>query len=376
MTLGVNAVVLNPQSGGLGLYILKLIEFLVKTPQRFDARIFVAPTFRRDFPHLAESEGITPVPLSAYHPTRRIVREPFVWPGALQKNRIDLFHSPMSYIPLGVGRPAIVTIHDLRSFHFPDNYGFLRGAYLARMIRRSVHRAVRIIAISEFTKNDMVEIFRIDPAKITVIHQGMDPMPFRRIYRDEQVQAIRKKYQLPSEYILSVGHLEPRKNYSRLIEAYAILKKRHKFFPDLVIVGRENWKYQEIYQTVARLQMERAVHFTHFVAADDLPAVYQQARAFISASIFEGFGFTPLEAMAAGIPVAVSRITSLPEIVGDAALLFDPLNAEDIALQLDRLVNDAELCAALVKKERENLSRFRWEDCFTKLTQVYNELLI
>ena len=373
--VGINALVLNEESGGLGVYLRNLIKFLISRQFEFDPRIFLSRDTVDEYVRRYGDMQFKRVNIQSNKPVHRIVREPFIWPKLLKENNIELLHSTLSYIPMGISIPSIVTIHDLGFFHYPEHYTLLRRMFLERMIMRSVDEAIKIIVISEFTRSDVISTFGVTSDKISVIHEGVEKEKYQRQYSEAEKNRIRKQYRLPGKYILSVGHLEPRKNYSRLIHAFSILKKKYGIDHKLVIVGRENWKYQPIYDLVKRLRLGESVIFTRFVSDGDLPAIYQMADVFVTASTFEGFGFTPLEAMAAGTPVAASNATSLPEVIGDAGVLFNPYDEDDIAEKIYSVIGDEQFSKELVAKGSENIKRFTWEKCCRETIREYEMAL-
>jgi len=373
--VGINAIVLNSESGGLGIYLRNLIDYLSEVGHEFEPRIFLSKDAYQNSVVGIKNGIVRPLNILSDKPKNRILREPFIWPRALSDNKIDLFHSTLSYIPFGVNVPSIITIHDLGFFHFPDNYTRLRRIFLEKMITRSVEKAMKILAVSAFTKEDIINTFGIKPEKVSVIYEGIDAEEFQRKYSKVDLEIIKRKYKLPEKYILSVGHLEPRKNYLRLIEAFDLLKRKYQVPHKLVIVGRENWKFTSIYDLTQRLGLKDLVLFTKFVDEKDLPALYQSADVFVAPSIFEGFGFTPLESMAAGTPVAASNATSIPEVVGDAALFFNPNDRNEIAEKTYELIIDKDLQDTLIDKGYDNIKRFRWHECCTRTASEYQNIL-
>jgi len=373
--VALDALVHGPEAGGLGVYIERLIDYFARTHTGIELCVFIS---RRTYRAYAERPGaalLQSVPVSPTRPVARLALEPLLWPPLLARHRIELFHSPMSYVPAGVRVRSVVTIHDMRAFRMPESYGFARRAFLRAMMKRSGHSAVAIFASSAFTKDDIVRELDVDPAKIAVIYLGVDRRPFERPVPPEEWDCTRERLGLPEEYILSIGHLEPRKNYVRLLEAYRILRERRGVRAPLVIVGRENWGFREIYDAVERLRLGESVRFTKFVPSSELPSLYRHARLFVTASLYEGFGLTPLESMAAGTPSVVSNATSLPEVAGDAALLFDPLEPEDIAEKMHAALSDEALRRSLVERGRRNVARFDWDECCRRVCEEYERAL-
>ncbi|MBN2089077.1 glycosyltransferase family 4 protein [candidate division KSB1 bacterium] len=373
-TIAINGIVLTPQSGGILVYVQNLIDqFLAMNPD-WDFKIFFSENFLSQYSQYQNLNQVIGLPVTGDSPFKRIFYETYAWPKLIKKYKVSLFHSPISYIPLRMPIPSVVTIHDLRSFHEPEYYNWLRGNYLSYMIRQCAKKVQKIIAISDYTKNDIIETLEVPAEKVVRIYEGFDPERFQIQYTAEQKAQIRNKYHLPEQYILSVGHLEPRKNFIRLIAAYHQLRQEQHIPHKLIIVGRENWLFKSFYEKIRELKLENLVHFIGFVAHEDLPAVYQMADVFVLPTLFEGFGFPPLESMAAGTAVACSNVTSLPEICGDAALFFDPLNVQQIAERIFNLINNNEIKESFVQKGFQNILRFSWQECARETANIYKNI--
>lgn len=366
--IALNAVMYAQSLGGAATYIHNLVKgALYSADPALDIKVYASEYLRSQF--LNTSNSIYPAHIPS-HRFSRLANELFYWPTVLKKHAIDLFHSPISYIPPGVHIPSIVTIHDLRVFHDPHSYKKLRRRFLEKMIPRSAQKAVNIIAVSDYTKQDIIQTLGIPDNKITVIYEGIDTSRYRRTYSLKDIAKLIKKYNLPNRYILTVGHLEPRKNYLRLLEAFALLKHEHHIPHILVITGQENWHYQNIYRRVSELKLKNHVRFTGYFPDEDLAFLYQNADVYVQPSLFEGFGLTPLESMAAGTPVAVSNCTSHPEICGDAALYFDPYNVIDMADKiLQSLADNTQ--SVLKRASEKQLSKYSWSACCEQTFELY-----
>lgn len=372
-TLGFNGMAFHKQSGGVGKYILYLVNHLLENRHAFEPLIFLPREAREVY---GDHPAVRYINVRSMRSVQRIAGESISWMKIMRETDIGLFHSPISYIPLGCSRvPATVTIHDMCHFHFNENFSTLRRLYLKYMLRKSVQEAVGILSVSHFTKEDLVNTVGVDPDRIHVIHEGIDTERFSQQFDPEQKAQLLRALGLAEPFVLSVGHLEPRKNHERLIEAFALFKERTKLPHKLVIVGRRNWCAERTFRRVSELGLGDEVIFTHFIEEDDLIILFQEADCFITASVYEGFGFTPLESMVARTPVLSSNITSLPEVVGDAAELFDPYDIEAIAHSLQRVLEDKTRQCELVEKGIENLKRFDWERCCRETMQFYEKLL-
>jgi glycosyltransferase involved in cell wall biosynthesis len=291
-------------------------------------------------------------------------------PVQLVTGRFDLFHSPDFTLPPTLGKPAVLTIHDLAFLTVPDcAYPTLRS-YLERVVPRSVARAAHVIAVSESTRRDVISRLGIPSNRVTTVVEGVG-REFRPLGPEDRGRGL-ERLGIHTPYILSVGTLEPRKNYSRLLEAYSLLRQRGLSHA-LVIAGGLGWLYEPIFARLRELRLER--HVT-FLEPDDasLVALYSAADVFVYPSLYEGFGIPPLEALACGAPVACSNTSSLPEVVGEAALTFDPLEPEQMAEAIWSILSDDALRADLRRKGPARAALFAWERAAEETVQVYRQV--
>jgi glycosyltransferase involved in cell wall biosynthesis len=237
-------------------------------------------------------------------------------------------------------------------------------------VPRAVSQAHHVLADSESTRNDLIELLAVSADKISVVPAGVEPR-FRPVRDTVRLAEVRARYKLPQWFILSVGTLEPRKNFPRLISAYAQLRRQTGLPHGLVIAGRPGWLYQEIYNRIVQEGLSEHVHLPGFVADGDLPALYTLADLFVFPSLYEGFGLPPLEAMACGTPVVVSDNSSLPEAVGVAALLINAEEVDAMADAMARVLGNANLRVRLADLGRAQAARFTWRAAAEKLLTVY-----
>lgn len=284
---------------------------------------------------------------------------------------VDLFHSPDHVFPALAKLKTVVTIHDLAFLLFPENYTWINGTYLKSMVPASLKRAARIIVDSENTKKDLISLLSVSEEKIRVIPAGVDES-FSPTIEPDKVAKAKHKYGITGDYILYVGTLEPRKNIGRLVEAYSRLESRRDL--RLVIAGGKGWLYDELFKKVEELKIDESVSFLGYIPRKDLPALYSGAELFVYPSIYEGFGLPVLEAMACGTPVITSNVSSLPEVAGDAALLIDPNNVEELASAIEKLLSDSELRSELMNKGLERAKLFSWERTARETLAVYQEV--
>ena len=311
------------------------------------------------------------VPCRARHAAGRLYMDQVGIRRVCSQIGADVVHYPASVGSLTGLRNSIVTVHDLSFLHNPGWFRPGRAAYYRYAVGRSARMAGRVIADSEATAADLEELVGLGRERVDVIPLGVD-----EAYRPvgaEGTAALRAKYGLPERYFLYVGTLEPRKNVVRLVEAWSRIADVCEC--DLVIAGREGWKVGQIRRVIAGLAQGHRVHRPGFIAHEDLPGVICGSRAFVWPSLWEGFGLPPLEAMACGVPVLTSNVSSLPEVVGDAALTVDPYDVEAIADGMRRLADDEALRDGLKERGVERAGLFTWHGTAEATVETYRKVL-
>lgn len=283
---------------------------------------------------------------------------------------LDVFHSPDFVLPPVRRARTVLTVHDLSFIRVPECADPGLRSYLLRVVPASVRRADIVLADSECTKADVVELLGADAARVVVLYPGVEPR-FQRMWDTQVLDTVRKRYNLPGCFVLGLGTLQPRKNFVRLIEAFAILAKEARDGLHLVIAGGAGWMYESIFRRIAELGLQDAVCFPGYVADEDLPALYSLADLFVFPSLYEGFGLPVLEAMACGTPVVASAVSSLPEVAGDAALLVDPLDTRALADAMRQALEDTGLRAEMVEKGLPQARRFTWSESARQLLELY-----
>lgn len=278
-------------------------------------------------------------------------------------------------VPPGVSGKKVTIIYDMVCKAYPETMNWKNKLMLALNLGRSCKRADKIVTISEFSKQEIIKYMGVPEEKLVVMPCGVDLNRFFPQIDGLIIDGIKSKYGIDGQYLLYLGTLEPRKNIERLINAYAQLKSRLPDAPKLVLAGRKGWMYESIFKTVSELKLENSVIFTGYIEDSEAPALLGGATAFLFPSLYEGFGMPPLEAMACGTPVLTSNCSSLPEVVGDAAVLVDPYSVEDIAAGMERLVTDAGLRKELSGKGLERAKDFTWERSAKILMDVYKSLV-
>ncbi|HUF23525.1 MAG TPA: glycosyltransferase family 1 protein [Vicinamibacterales bacterium] len=295
-------------------------------------------------------------------------------PLALKRAGAQVFHAPHYVLPPFLPCPAVVTIHDCIHLMFPEYLpNRLAYAYARTFMTIAARRSARVLTVSEASKRDILRFFHVPSSKVEVIYNALDPA-FDNPPEAEDVIRVRQRYQLDDSFLLYAGNIKPHKNVDRVIEAFARLKKRGFERLKLVIIGDEISKSPQLRRAVHRHQLHKHVRFLGFVPDATLAILYRLADVFVFPSLYEGFGLPPLEAMASGTPVVTSNVSSLPEVVGDAALLVDPHDAEAIAAATERILTDEALRRTLVQKGLARAHGFSWERSVRRIRDVYLEV--
>lgn len=302
--------------------------------------------------------------------------------------RADLIHIPLNIVPLMLPRPYVVTVHDLGSLVFDNRTGWRHEARRLQ-IRRGLLRAEKVIAVSEATRADIENLLGIPSSRTTCIYGAADPtfthhhpgLAARAAGPDSwerDRRRILERYQINYPFLLYAGTIRQQKNIPRLVEAFALLRgelEAHPVYRDLrlIIIGDEISRYPSVRRAVMQSRVEQSVRFLGFVPLDTLRVFYEAAAAFAFVSLYEGFGLPPLEAMASGTPVVCSNVTSLPEVVGDAARVVNPENVFEIARGLKEVLLDERLRATLIQRGYERSRHFTWDETARRVLETYRE---
>jgi glycosyltransferase involved in cell wall biosynthesis len=365
------------QGGGIGRYVRELVAALALQDQSTNYRLFVAGASQHQLPatpapnYIWKSTRLTPLWLA-----RLWHRMHLPVPAEIFTGKIDLFHATDFVLPPTLPRTrTLLTVHDLSFVRVPETASPALKAYLDIVVPRSARRADHILADSQATKDDLIELYKLPSDKITVLLSGVDAR-FQRADNSDSILTIRSRYNIQptTPYIFAVGTVQPRKNYSRLIQALARLRASG-YDLQLVIAGGRGWLEDPIYETIRQEKLQNHVHFIGFADEADLPILYSGAFCCAFPSLYEGFGLPILEAMACRTPVVTSNISSLPEVAGDAALLIDPYNVDELTYSIQRLLDDPVLYKTLVQKGYERVKEFTWAKSAQHLRQVYGDLL-
>ena len=305
-------------------------------------------------------------------PYKRIVWEQVVAPIVLRREQVDLLHAMAFVVPMISPCPTVVTILDLSFMLFPSAFKTLNRLYLRVMTRASVRRAKYVIAISESTRRDIISRLGVPGERVKTIYCGVDssfqPLP------TAEVQAFKQQKGLPEQFVFYLGTIEPRKNVSRLVEAFAALcasAPQEMTGQHLVVAGGKGWLFESVFSQVEELGIQDRVHFVGYVPEGEKRLWYNAATCFCYPSLYEGFGLPPLEAMACGVPVITSNVSSLPEVVGDAGLTVSPEDSAALCEALHQVLANPAVQADLSQKGLERAKRFSWTRAARQTADVY-----
>jgi glycosyltransferase involved in cell wall biosynthesis len=376
--LGIDVTSAVTQRAGIGRYTRELVQALVKYDNAFEYVLFSAKPKKPTAIPLRINEKsqvqIRQAPFSEQWLYRLWHRLRIPLPVQLITGQLDLFYSPDFVLPPVQGDiPTVLTVHDLSFIHYPETFTKSLTNYLNRVVPRSVHRASHILADSQATKDDLLTIWGVPDEKVSVIYSGVD-RSFRPSRDKEKLAELRDKYELGTDpYILSVGTIQPRKNFRMLIRAFKSVAENYPH--RLIIAGGKGWLYEETFQEVKTQGLENKVQFIGFVDDKDLPALYSEATLFAFPSLYEGFGLPILEAMACGVPVVISDASCMPEIAGEAALALAASGQDEWATGIQNLLEDPSRRMKMVAAGFLRARQFSWRVAAEQLADVFNNLL-
>jgi len=385
MRIGIDArTILNPEKGeaiGVGHYTFQLIRHLLEIDQENEYVLFFDYRVReKDVKKFARPNvKIKFYPFSDYRKFMPGAYNEILGTATLVKEDLDVIHttSPMSRIPASYRGKTVLTVHDLAPYKVPEVFPKLSQTRMKMLLNLMTRKADKIIAVSNSTKKDLQDIFEISEDKIKVIYSGFD----KRLFSESSVsnKSVMEKYGIEGRYILFLGTLEPVKNIGKLFEAFKIFKddcQKNNVPCDykLVMAGKSGWMTKEYKQIAKDLGIYNSIIFTGYVVGDELVPLFTQADFFVMPSLYEGFGTTVLEAFATGTPAIVSRVSSIPEIAGEAAEFVNPMDARNIAGAMLKFVKDENLKNSYREKGKKQVEKFNWEKCARETLEVYKSL--
>jgi Glycosyltransferase len=355
--------------GGVGVYIENLAKALLKlnAPEEL-LLIGSAKTLERIG---VDGNSSRAVAEPSGGRAGRLAWEQAILPSLLRKRKADVLHSPHYTAPFFAPTNSVVTFHDMTFFLYPDLHTVAKRTIFPAVMRITANRSTKIIASSESTRRDLIAILLVDPRKVVTVELAAGDL-YRPTSFSDTSSVCRKHGLRPGQYLLFVGVFEPRKNIPTLISAFAGLAETYPEL-QLALVGKPGWMYEEIFTRAKQLNLANRVEFLGYVADADLPALYTGARALLFRSLYEGFGLPVLEALQCGTPVVTSNISSMAEIAGDAALLVDPWDPQDLRNATARILSSRELSRELSRKGLERARSFSWKRCAASTLDVYRE---
>lgn len=358
--------------GGIKEYIANLVNHLEKVDHENEYVLYVLEDqFEGAKTKLPSRFKLKAIPYRR-NPVSRIMRSLFAqrfWSREEQVEQFDVFHSPFFHAPKMKKARLVMTVHDLRLYRYPDTYPWLRYHFLKNTVKESVKRVDKIIAISQFTKDEIVETCGVSPDKVKVIHEAVN----RSFFNADAI----KNYELPQEYaylkdgrfLFCLSQIEPRKNHARLIEAFKVIKTMRGFDDlKLVLAGRQLLNAGPVLKLIAETP---DVTYLDYVPTEMMLWLYHNASLFVYPSYYEGFGFPPLEAASLGTVSAVGHASSVPEVCGDCAFYFDPYDVDDMSKVIAAALKDESLIQENKMKLEDQLGKFSWENNVKETVKVY-----
>ena len=367
LRIAIDAHSVGARLGGNETYAINLIKALAEIDQTNLYTLYVTKRdaierFANRWPNFTVKQTLPHTPL---------VRIPLTLSRELRRNPVDVLHVQYTAPPLAPC-PIVTTIHDLAFEHLPETFNRRSWMQLRLTVRRTARQSAQIITVSEYSRQDILNTYRIPSDQITVTPEAASEK-FFPVTDAIELKAVRETYGIERDYILSLCSIQPRKNLVRLVEAYCLLGKSSADVkpPQLVLAGKRGWRDHETLRAVQRESVARDIVFTGYVAEKHLNALYSGATCFVYPSYFEGFGLPILEAMRCGTPVVAGNRTSVPEVAGKAAVFFDPFDTNSLVDAFQRLLPDPEYRATLSAKGLQRASEFTWKTTARLTLEVY-----
>ena len=354
---------------GIGTYIRNLIRELARKDKKNE---YVLLCRKNDLKRVAAlGANFTGHVQSA---SNYSLTEQIAIPSSLWRSGATLFHTPHYVLPLLTPCRSIVTIHDCIHLKFPQYLpNRIAHTYAWANLWTATHKARRVLTVSEFSKKDIVRYFNIPEEKVTVIPNAIDER-FKIAPSEIEMARLRDRYQLPNRFVMYAGNIKPHKNIERLIDAFALVHKRGLDDIGLLVTGSEVSQYSKLRRAVHQYGLRKHVRFLGFQTEANLAVLYRLASVFVIPSLYEGFGLSPLEALASDTPVVASNASSLPEVLGDAAILVDPYEVRAIADGIVTALEDSDVIRDLKRKGRVRVEHFSWEHSINRVKRIYQEV--
>jgi glycosyltransferase involved in cell wall biosynthesis len=366
--IGIDTHAAEEEGSGNGTYIRGLVRALARLPRDAEYILYALDPGHAFYAEIKASPHIAVRRLWPRHPVARI---PLSLAAASYRDRLDVLH--VQYVGPPRHRGAlVVTVHDLAFLRVPRSFRRLQALRLGWQVPINARRAAAVITASEYSKHDIRDAYGIPESRIVVIPQASDPT-LAAVRDPTAIEAVKRELGIAHRYVLSLGRLNARKNLLGLLRAFERVRPSLAEPAQLVIAGPRDYQADQLDRAIACSPCRADVLRVGYVGDDKLPALLSGATVFVYPSFFEGFGFPPLEAMVCGVPVICSVVTSLPEVVGDAALMVDPSRIEDIAAAMCAVLSDPSLRAALIQKGWQRATHFNWQAAAERTVEVYRQ---
>lgn len=374
MRLGINTLFLIPgKVGGTETYTRGLVGVLEEIDKKNNYLIFCNQENHDTFRFRSKNFQKILCPIRASFRPWRILWEQLVLPIQAWQNKVDVLLSLGYVCPLFLPCKSVVVIYDLNWFFHPKEFSFLERLAWKTLVSLSARRTAHIITSSENSKKDISEVLKISKNRITVVYGGIDKERFKPVKNEKKISIIKKKYGIKEKFILTVSASYHFKNLERLIDAFYLTSQK---FPNLqlLVVGLSGRAKPEILEKIKKYNLKDKVIIAGWVADEDLPPLYSVAEAYVHPSLYEGFGFPVLEAMASGCPVISSNAASLPELVGDAGIIVNARDEKEIAQGIEKILKNSLLVRKLRMRGAKRCQKFSWEVAARGILEIYKEL--
>lgn len=368
MRIGIDARLVYYSKAGIGQYIIHLSKNLAKlqTPEEN----FLLLQSRKDKTKIIKNNNFSRI--SLWTPSHHRVEQTAIRFETATLG-LDLLHSPDFIPPFKRNYKSVITVHDLAFLLYPQFMTKESARYYGQ-IDQAVKNTDHIIAVSQATKNDLIKLLGVPQEKITVIHEGRNPI-YQPMDKTKAQAFVKRTFGLDANFIFFLSTLEPRKNIPTLLASYKWLKDHYKRPEKLVLAGSKGWLFDEVDETIKKLKLEDDVMLLGRVGDQEVHHLYNAASMLVYPSFYEGFGLPPLEAMNCGTPVIASKIKVMPEVVGDAALLIDPHDVEQLGVTMHRLLTDQNLREDLIAKGFKRAEKFSWDQAARETLAVYRKVI-
>ncbi|MBU2235880.1 glycosyltransferase family 4 protein, partial [Patescibacteria group bacterium] len=346
MRIGIDCRNILNQKGevaGVGHYTYFLVKNILKTDKKNEYFLYFDYKMANKTKEFEQKNiQIKFFPFSQYKRYMPFSYSHMLISAVLIKDKLDVFHAPAYACPLTYPGKIVLTVHDLAIYRHPSWFPSGQSFSTKILVPKSIKKAERIIAVSKATKRDVMKLFKTPSDKVSVVYEGVVPQKSIGKTKSVSKTIIQRKYKIGEKYLFFIGTIEPRKNLVALIKAYnSLLLKNYKKFKDydLVIAGKKGWKYEEIFKTIKDQKFNYKIRFLNYVSQEHKVALMKNATCFVFPTLYEGFGLPIAEAMSMGVPVITSKVSSMPEVAGDAALLIDPNKILDIEKALAKVLS-------------------------------------